>query len=183
MKLATSLYPNRLALAEERFRGEGVELGVAEGDFSAQILRNEGCRRLWGIDSWSDHHGLAEYRAAAERLAAAGKGRCVVLRMTFEEALPLLGDASLDFVYVDGYAHTGQEAGRTIEQWWRKVKPGGVLAGHDYHPRWPRTVSAVDAFAERYSLSLNLTLPAGEAGADRFPSWWVEQPSRSSDES
>lgn len=27
-----------------------------------------------------------------------------------------------DFVYIDGYAHTGEENGKTIIDWWRKVR-------------------------------------------------------------
>ncbi len=169
------LYPNREALAAALFHGEGVELGVAEGRFSELILRNGRVLRLWGVDRWSDHHDSSEYIAATQRLAAAGQGRSLLLRMTFEEALSHFADDSLDFVYFDGYAHTGQEGGKTIEQWWRKVKPGGTLAGHDYHPKWIATMNAVDRFVEHHGLALQLTLSADEPGADPYPSWWVEK--------
>lgn len=62
-----------------------------------------------------------------------------------------------------------------MEQWWPKLKPGGILAGHDYHPRWLPTMNAVDRFVERHGLSLQLTLPADEPGADPNPSWWVRK--------
>jgi len=170
---------NREALSTVRFRGEGVELGVAKGLFSEIILRNRRVRRLWGVDRWADHHDAAEYVEASQRLAEAGRGRSLLLRMRFEEALPHFADESLDFVYIDGYAHTGQEGGKTLEQWWPKVKPGGVLAGHDYHPRWLATMNAVDAFVERHGLALQLTLPSDEPGADANPSWWVKKRSKS----
>lgn len=168
-------HPNRESLAADCFHGEGVELGVAKGRFSEIILRNPRCRRLWGIDRWSDDHDAAEYLEASKRLAAVGRGRSTLLRMTFEEALPHFSDESLDFVYIDGYAHTGQEAGRTLLQWWPKVKPGGILSGHDYHPKWIATMNAVDRFVEQHGLALQLTLPADEPGADPFPSWWVKK--------
>jgi len=72
----------------------------------------------------------------------------------------------LDFVYVDGYAHTGQEGGRTLDQWWAKVRPGGIMAGHDYHEQWPLTVQAVNQFAARIGLAVHLT------HEDEFPSWY-----------
>lgn len=175
MPRSSSVHPNREALATALFHGEGVELGVAGGRFSELILRNDRVRRLWGVDRWSDHHDAAEYVKAIQRLAAAGQGRSLLLRMSFEEALLHFADESLDFVYIDGYAHTGQEGGRTIEQWWRKLKPGGILAGHDYHPVWIPTMNAVDRFVERHGLALHLTLPADEPGADPYPSWWVEK--------
>ena len=168
-------YLNREALASARFLGEGIELGVAKGAFSEIILRNRRVTRLWGVDRWSDHHDTTEYFEASQRLAAVGRGRSVLLRMTFEEALAHFAPESLDFIYVDGYAHTGQEEGRTMEQWWPKLKPGGILAGHDYHPRWLPTMNAVDRFVERHGLSLQLTLPADEPGADPNPSWWVRK--------
>jgi hypothetical protein len=32
-----------------------------------------------------------------------------------------------------------------------KIKPGGVIAGHDYHPEWPGVVKAVnEAFGGDY---------------------------------
>lgn len=160
-------------MADSLFRGEGVELGVAAGRFSERILRNGKVLRLWGVDRWSDHHDVSEYVEATRRLAAVGGGRTFLLRMSFEEALPHFEDESLDFVYVDGYAHTGQEGGSTISQWWDKVKPGGIMSGHDYHSRWPLTRKAVDRFVEDNDLEMGLTLPPGEPLADAYPSWWV----------
>ena len=120
MPLPVALYPNRDARATALFQGEGVELGVAKGAFSELILRTPRVQRLWGIDRWTDHHDSSEYVEASQRLAKVGHGRSLLLRLTFEEALPHFIDEALDFVYIDGYAHTGQEGGKTIEQWWRK---------------------------------------------------------------
>lgn len=166
---------NRAELARQ-FHGEGVELGVAAGAYSETIHREGKIRRLWSVDRWSDHHGTAEYFAASRRLSRIGGGRIVCLRCTFDEALPLFPDGSLDFVYVDGYAHTGQEGGATLDQWWPKVRPGGILAGHDYHPRWRPTMDAVDAFLSARGLPLNLTADPNEPGADTFTSWWTVRP-------
>lgn len=40
-------------------------------------------------------------------------------------------DASLDFVFIDG-AHTYDAVVADIKAWLPKVKPGGIIAGHDY---------------------------------------------------
>jgi len=168
----STLIPTREILAHW-FVGEGVELGVAAGVFSQAILDAGKCNKLWSIDRWSDHHNLREYRLAAMRLAWAGQGRCIPLRMSFAEAAPLFADRTLDFVYIDGYAHTGQEAGQTLEQWWPKLKPGGLFAGHDYHGRWPATVAAVNDFVTRHGLTLRVTHECPPAG---FPSWYCSKP-------
>lgn len=128
--------------------GVGLELGVATGYYSDKILERSGLRRLFSIDRWSDHHDGAEYVAAVKRLARHGL-RSVVLRMDFAEAAPLFPPGYFSFIYVDAYAHTGQQGGRLLEAWWPKLAEGGLFSGHDYHPRWPETMRAVDAFAAR----------------------------------
>ena len=95
---------------------------------------------------WTDHHDPKEYIEASRMLVQFGRGRCVPLRMTFREALPLFKDGSLDFCYVDGYAAGGQENGQTLEDWWPKLRPGGIFGGHDYDSKWPATQKAVHAF-------------------------------------
>jgi predicted O-methyltransferase YrrM len=40
-------------------------------------------------------------------------------------------DGSLDFVFLDD-DHTTDHVLREVRAWWPKIKPGGVLAGHDY---------------------------------------------------
>lgn len=152
------------------FCGQGVELGVARGQFSATILANPNVTRLWSIDKWNDHHDLKEYMAASELLAGAGAGKCIPLRMTFEEAASLVNNLSMDFCYVDGYAHLGQEGGKTLDQWWEKLKPGGVFSGHDYHSDFPKTIAAVDSFVKKHGVSLSVTKEG------KYPSWWVRKP-------
>ena len=67
-------------------------------------------------------------------------------------------DKEYDFIYIDGYAHTGQEEGDTLEGWWPKLKQGGIFAGHDYDiKRWPLTVAAVDSFSTSVDKKINLT--------------------------
>jgi len=144
----------------------GVELGVAKGHYARQLLNSEKFDELWLVDRWADHHDLLEYHYVVRTMPQAR-----VLRETFKAAADLFEDASFDFVYVDGYAHTGQEGGHTLDQWWPKVCPGGIFAGHDYCPKhWRPTVDAVDRFVERHWLTLNVTSEA------RYPSWWVRKP-------
>lgn len=171
----TDQLPNRAALATLLPDGAVcAELGVAKGDFSYALLRdNPKIARLWAIDRWGDHHDAKEMDRAIARLSLFNE-RGLVVNATFEVAAGAFPDGHFDFVYVDGYAHTGQEGGATLRQWWPLVKPGGVFAGHDYSPRWQPTIDAVDAFVKEHNLELNLT--AKGEGADRFPSWWVRKP-------
>lgn len=180
MKRSISMnIPNRSDLATlVPAGGIGIELGVATGLFSSALLQHGaqiGC--LYSVDRWSDHHNVSEYFHACQNLRVYGE-RSVVLRATFEEALPLFPDASFDFIYIDAYAHTGQEGGRILDQWWPKLKEGGVFAGHDYDPAWPATIEAVDVFAAAHQIGIAI-IP-GDAQADRktehYASWWCRKP-------
>jgi SAM-dependent methyltransferase len=57
-----------------------------------------------------------------------------VLQMKSEDAYRLFKDESQDFVFIDG-CHEWECVRKDIICWYSKIKPGGVLAGHDYiHP-------------------------------------------------
>lgn len=91
------------------------------------------------------------------------------MQATFEVALRVFADASLDLIYIDGYAHTGQEGGKTLDDWWPKLKRGGIFAGHDYHKTYQPTMDAVDAFMLKHKMPFSLT------DGDELPSWWVRK--------
>lgn len=146
-----------------------VELGVATGAFSVAMLERRPDITVWSIDRWSDHHDEREYVLACARLFKYA-GRSMICRASFDEAVNVFQDGSIDLVYVDGYAHTGQEGGGTLRDWWPKVRRGGVLAGHDYHPHWQPTIEAVDAFAVEVGQEINLI------HGDQYPSWWIRKP-------
>lgn len=150
----------------------GVELGVAAGDFSRRMVDSGRFAQFFGVDVYEDHHDTAEYMRALTSIGLFAPFK--LLRMRFEEALLLFPDESLDFVYVDGYAHKGEDGGATIFSWLAKVKVGGVLAGHDYHPEWPLVVEAVDALCAQTGFELLVTELSSDPGPqDRYPSWAV----------
>lgn len=93
-----------------------------------------------------------------------------MLRLRFDEALDLFEDNSLDLIYIDGYAHTGQEGGRTIYDWFTKVKLGGVFSGHDCCPDFPLTMRAVDSFISITGFDLHITEKNGG-----HPSWAIQK--------
>lgn len=150
----------------------GVELGVAAGVFSKEMVHSGYFRKFFGVDAYSDHHDTIEYFKALQSIGIFSQYK--LIRMRFEEAEGLFADESLDFVYVDGYAHTGEDQGRTIYAWLPKVKVGGVLAGHDYHPDWPAVVGAVNALCYQTGFPLYVTELSREPSAqDFYPSWAV----------
>ncbi len=98
-------------------------------------------------------HDVHQYKKAVGRLNPF-KTRNSILRMRFDEALDLFPNGSCDFIYVDGYAHTGEEEGRTFRDWFPKLKSGGIFAGDDYSPEWPLVVREVDKFVAENNLKM-----------------------------
>lgn len=158
----------RLELANA-LAGVGVELGVAGGEYSAALLSNPAVTRLYSIDRWADHHDEAEFVRAVERLRQFGH-RSVIQRSTFAEAVKVFPDGYFDFVYIDGYAHEGQKWGMTLEDWWPKLRPGGVFAGHDYAIEYQTNMDVVDRFCREHALQIAITAD------DPLPSWATLKP-------
>ena len=148
----------------------GVELGVAAGEFSRRMVASGRFQTFFGVDMYADTHDVQQYKQALRHVGLFGPYK--LLRMTFAEAFDLFEDESLDFIYIDGYAHTGQEGGETIWTWARKVKVGGLIAGDDYHADWPLVVEAVDTFAAETGFDLICTTEI-ETGTNYsgHPSW------------
>ncbi|NGM46495.1 class I SAM-dependent methyltransferase [Rhodobacter sp. SGA-6-6] len=159
-----------LRLLDGRTGLVGVELGVAAGEFSRRMTASGQFSTFFGVDMYADTHDVAQYKEALLRVGLIGPYK--LLRMTFAEAWDLFPDESLDFIYIDGYAHTGQEGGETIWQWARKVRVGGLIAGDDYHPDWPMVMEAVEAFAAQTGFDLCCTTEVEDSvNYAGHPSW------------
>lgn len=153
----------------------GIELGVAAGSFSKRMMESGKFRRFWGVDSYSDGHDTAQYKQALKRVGL--RKNYHLLRMTFDEAVDLFPDAFFDFIYVDGYAHSGEEGGRTMLNWYAKLKPGGILAGDDYDPwRWPLVVWGVNHLAKQLGVPLFVTAEVLSEAYNNYPSWFMTKP-------
>jgi FkbM family methyltransferase len=157
--------------------GIGIELGVAAGDFSERILTRSTCEHLYSVDMWAGDrgHGVDQYREAIIRLAPY-RTRNSILRMRFDEALALFDESSLDFIYVDGYAHDGELNGQTFREWFPKLRAGGIMAGDDYHADWPLVVTAVDKFVADNRLELHIIQCSEDSWNSKYPTWFAMKP-------
>jgi len=131
-------------LNQRRLFGCGVEVGVQTGEFSELILGAWHGRHLISVDPWltdaadryedianvsQDRHDQL-YEETRARLSRFGT-RSSIWRLTSLEATQRIPDYSLDFVYIDA-RHDYASVMEDLEAWHRKVRPGGVFAGHDY---------------------------------------------------
>ena len=60
-----------------------------------------------------------------------------------------------DVIYVDA-AHEEEELTLDLMLFWRVLRPGGVMFGDDYVPRWSGVVRAVDRFVGEHRLGLEV---------------------------
>lgn len=117
--------------------GVACEVGVAEGEFSRQILDLTRPSRLHLIDLWSsDLERYAEsMQPALDRVRPElDSGLVQVHRGYSWDMLATLADRSLDWVYIDA-AHDYEYVRKDIAAAVPKMKPDGLICGHDY-TRW-----------------------------------------------
>lgn len=151
------------------YNGIMIELGVAAGDFAVELIRANPDANYVGVDRWSDHHDDQEMIYASQRINGASD-YAEIIHSTFTDALHRVTDECADLIYIDGYAHTGQESGQTLDDWYPKLKSGGIFAGHDYCAQYQPTIDAVDSFVAKHGLTLNI-INDGD-----HPSWWIVKP-------
>jgi predicted O-methyltransferase YrrM len=101
---------------------------------------------LTGVDVFPDRQ---RSRRVFE-LAESYQDRLIVLEMTTREASAKVPLSFLDFVFIDA-DHSYEAVKDDIACWAPKVRSGGWVGGHDYHPRkFPGVVKAVDeAYGKR----------------------------------
>ena len=159
----------------------GVEVGEYLGDFSGTLLLGSDMGKLYSIDRWLDLDGkpmekeLAETRGKLDKYGA----RSEVVVSDSIKASGMFGDGSLDFIYIDA-DHSYEAVLADVKAWWPKLRPGGMISGHDYHDQkgdpdrstckaWHcrfGVKSAVDEFAAANGLTVGQT-----AGISK--SWWL----------
>tara|TARA_B100000131_G_scaffold251098_1_gene244587 strand:- start:98 stop:679 length:582 start_codon:yes stop_codon:yes gene_type:complete len=143
----------------------GVEVGVRTGWFVKYMLDNTKMK-IYALDPWENNAELTDaenvYKECQDRLAPYGE-RCEMIKGYSPQASDTFDDESLDFVYIDGL-HDYISVKKDIEAWWKKVRRGGILSGHDYNKvKWIGVVRAVEEFCEENGLKFYLTGTVGNA--------------------
>lgn len=115
----------------------GVEIGTDKGRYAKTMLQAGGIT-LYCVDPYlyyEDYpHPEGQKRLdflhdeAKKLLEPMG---AKMIRKTSMEAVKDFADHSIDFVYIDGH-HGFKYVAEDIWEWSKKVRKGGIIAGHDY---------------------------------------------------
>lgn len=177
------------------YTGTGMEIGVAVGQFSEVLITSQ-LSKIYLLDCWWPRNiNRKKFQTlknpefnfdTADNEWFLGNvlgkfwdiKKVVVIKGFSEIVFEDFADNSFDFIYIDA-DHSYEGVKRDITNWWPKIRPGGMLAGHDYyiegyapesHIEWMGEVKqAVDEFIEEKKLKL-------EVIREMWPSWWTLKP-------
>lgn len=154
--------------------GTWVELGLAWGEsfrWGVVACLNEGKNiRMVGVDAFPDawHHNGTPMEQMFHNHMEPLAGKYEVIRSASWDAAVNFPDASIDFVFVDA-DHVYESVKKDILAWLPKVKPGGIIAGHDYNKEHPGVLQAVpEIFGNRV-----IPVPSDDNdGTDQTPNFF-----------
>jgi hypothetical protein len=114
-------------------RGKVAEIGVASGDFSRRIIDITQPTQLHLIDVWhtSRYHSGLQSVVESKMKSEINRGSVSIHRGYSTRVLPQFDDNYFDWVYIDT-DHTYATTRAELELSAAKVKPGGIIAGHDF---------------------------------------------------
>lgn len=162
-------------LNERLLTGFAVEIGTHQGDFAREFLDRWHGQKLFCIDPWENTPGyerqakylwnsesrIEDYKLALFNLdTQIFMNRCTLITGSSPAVLSQTAFPPLDFVFVDG---DHEEAGvyADLVAWWDRIKPGGIIAGHDIvmpgepEPLWDKEIqNAAFRFCEEKGVDL-----------------------------
>jgi hypothetical protein len=131
------------ALTKLNLFGNGVEIGVLNGDFSKTLL-SSWTGTLYMIDSWRHYDDYIDDNSRDDQYhidcmintlknTKSYENRAHMIRMESTQAASMFPDSFFDYVYIDAN-HDYNFVKRDIEAWYPKLKTGGLFSGDDYIP-------------------------------------------------
>lgn len=137
----------------------GAEVGVLKGKYSKWLCSKIRGLKLYLIDAYVSYPEYSEFRTqedmdsyekeARERMA---KFDAHFIKKFSMEAVKEIEDNSLDFVFIDAN-HCFEYVLDDIREWSKKVRPGGIVSGHDYSKHMFGVKKAVDKWVKENNIS------------------------------
>ncbi|CAB9526782.1 expressed unknown protein [Seminavis robusta] len=188
LRARTDIHQNLELLKLKR----GAEVGVQRGLLALRTLQTwKSCEKYALIDLWGSGHVFnKEHLDNARRLLHPFKKITDFYDMRSTDAATKFKKDDFDYVYIDAgpdYCAIAEE----IEQYWHTLRPGGIMAGHDFVDaqyvidrvgpveNWPKCEDgshqprsargAVEDFAKKHNLNIKTTQGS-------CPTWLIQKP-------
>lgn len=138
-----------------------VEIGTLFGAGAALALSNSNAKAFYTIDKWGvKTGGISKIKNSFkniifEEIAKAQLRpfkNCHILKLDSVEAADEFPDKSVSWLFVDG-DHSYGGVHRDLKAWIPKMKPGGIIAGHDYNRA--EVKKAVDEFLTKVNVTID----------------------------
>jgi len=169
----------------------GAEIGVYKGEYLKKFC--DAGLVMYGIDPWKAFYGQGRTQQVQKRqdfifdhakrtLGDYLDRDCTLIRKDSMDAVHSFMDEALDFVYIDG-DHSFKHIVMDLVEWSKKVKKGGIIAGHDYFSTNPKAQNvicqvqpAIDAYVKASGVA-NLYIYGDDSRhADKALSWFFINP-------
>lgn len=148
----------------------GAEIGVHMGINALDILMELRIKKLYLIDHYEGMYNIHKDPTPNTHYKMIAQDRLRIFNHCIEwifkrsqDVTNEIPDNSLDFAYIDG-SHKHHEVLADCKLYWEKVKPGGLLCGHDFNNE---VEAAVRDFAllDYLKLEYDLSTDPGD--------WWI----------
>ena len=120
----------------------GCEVGVFKGIHALQMLQTlPNLIRLYLVDPYTRYTGYKDFQSPGNQLLQGAEEEAHIRLQPYRDRIIWVRDKfdakhipePLDFIYIDGQ-HTYEAVTHDIRHATHLVKPGGIIAGHDYYP-------------------------------------------------
>lgn len=134
----------------------GAEIGIYTGGNAKSILQTLNIKKLYLVDAYKSYEGYVGKRfEEAERKAINNvsfwKNKVKFIKKMSADAINEI--PKLDFIYIDGN-HTYEYIKQDLENYFGKIKQGGIMAGHDFYFENSDVIKAVIEFCSEKKLKL-----------------------------
>jgi predicted O-methyltransferase YrrM len=147
--------------SELKFK-KGAEIGTLRGDYAEVLCRNIENLHLYCVDPYMAYQVYVRWHTQKELDEAyrIAQDKVKNYNVTFIKDMSINGaryidDKTIDFVYIDA-SHSYRDVVDDIDTWYKKVRSGGIISGHDYlrrkSPSNTHIIQAVNGFVDSYCI-------------------------------
>lgn len=144
-----------------------LEIGTYEARNTVSIFKELNVQRIFCVDPYKYYDDnqlnvvqLHKAKALAKERLKLYASKVTWIPTTSSIAAASIKDNSLDFIYIDG-DHRYKYVKSDIELYWKKLKKGGIISGHDIDH--PGVMQAVGEFTLKNNIEPYL----------RYPDWVI----------